>query len=192
MRPPPLRQSRAGIPLARRVRIRVGILLRLELEPSEAEGGGLDGDDENGEVQGGAALLAEGAPVGLLRHRHVLPPASPRQEGVDLLGRVDGIEEDDGDEGGDQADKGGDEGCRRVGYRLAPELMEGAIAVSLPSRDRPDIRRRLTDWTLLKHRAAMFVTMMMALPTTSETVGRMLNSAGHSENRKSPGRRVWS
>jgi hypothetical protein len=66
--------------------------------------------------------VAERAPVRLLRHRDILPAAGPREEGVDVVGGVDGVEEDDGDESGGQADEGGDEGRGGVGCCFGAEL----------------------------------------------------------------------
>ena len=90
-------QTGASLP-PRGVGIRSSILLCFDLEASETQGNGLNGDQQNGEVQRSAALVAERAPVGLLGHGHMRPTACPRQEGVDLIRCVNRIEEDDGDQ----------------------------------------------------------------------------------------------
>jgi hypothetical protein len=125
----PAGQRWALTPLPSRTGILVGILLRLQLETRQTQSDRLNRDQQDGHVQRRAALVAESTPVWLLRHGDVLPAASPREEGVDLVGSVDGVEEDDGDEGGGETDQGGDESRGGVGCGFGAELV-GRLSTS--------------------------------------------------------------
>ena len=54
----------------------------------QAERGGLDGDQRDGEGERGAALPAQPAPARRLRHGHAPPAAGPRRQRVGLVRRV--------------------------------------------------------------------------------------------------------
>lgn len=99
--------------------------LHLHLPPSHRQDEGLDGDEQDGQVQARIALLAQRAELRPLGHGDRLPPAGPAEQRVFSLGCVDGVEEDHGDDGRNQADEGRCEGEGCVHCDFAAELKTG-------------------------------------------------------------------
>lgn len=85
-----------------------GVPLGPDLPGRGGEGEGFDGDEQDGQVDAGPALAAEGAEVRARRRGDGGPAARPTEQRVLRRGRVDSVEEGRGDDGRDKAD----EGCR--------------------------------------------------------------------------------
>jgi hypothetical protein len=120
--------------------------------------------------------------VRLLRHGDVLPAARPRGKRVGRLRGVDGVVEDDGDEGGGEGEDGEEEGGGGVEGGFGAELLWGVSF--LGGRDKGRRVKRRTGRTWEQHSAARFETKAMVLPMTRATVGRTLNSSGQRGRRK--------
>ncbi len=112
-----------------RPKIPLHIPLPLNFPPGQRQRHHLDGHKHNGQIQTGIALAAQRIPVRGLGHGDVLPAAGPRGEGVDCLGGVDDVVEDDGDQGACEAEEGGEEGYGGVGCCAGAELGNKRVLV---------------------------------------------------------------
>lgn len=93
------------------------------MDAGDGEGDKLKGDQDDGQVEGGLALPAQSAEVGLQVHRgRRAPLATPALQGVDGDGGVNGVEEGDGDQSCDEAGEGRDEGHGGVHEGLVLKL----------------------------------------------------------------------
>lgn len=90
------------------------MLLSLELPARYTQRNSLKRDEDNGQHNGRPVGAAQGPKVRLGSHGYRLPAARPADQGVGGGGGVDGVEEDDCDERGCEAEQGRDEHHWRV------------------------------------------------------------------------------
>lgn len=84
------------------------LALEAHLHAGDDEDDELDGHEDDGEVQRGLALAAQGAEVRLGPHVGVAPAAAPALQRVDRGGGVDGVEEGHANQRGREPDEGCD------------------------------------------------------------------------------------
>lgn len=82
------------------------LALEAHLHTGDDEDEELDGYEDDGQVQRGLTLAAEGAEVRLGPHVGVAPAAAPALQRVDRGGGVDGVEEGHADQRGREPDEG--------------------------------------------------------------------------------------